>query len=430
LHSFIPITLDPGTTAGRAARSVRRRLASAAATAVVSLGLMMPGPPAARAATTEFNILPLVGGNTDVGIGFGQVGDWARLDPNFTPYKWRIETSAFITFKPANRNFIIPYQDYFVVLSLPKVGPHGRMRLDIRPSFTDESTLKFYGFGNASTLPPPSVPVADTEYGRIHPTLLIEARADLAPRLYSRVGSVFTLNSLNVPANGTLAMTERSGTPEEKMLLGPNPFANHAVEVIEVGLEYDTRDSEIVTHSGQYHSVEARLSPSLSHYLPYPYQQIDGTFRFYATPVPRWLTVSLRLVGDLLLGQPPFYELARFDETSAIGGVNAVRGVPAQRYYGKVKVFENLEARTELWSFTLRGKHLVLGAATFLDAGRIWTQAFTPSPALDGTGLGLKYGVGGGIRLAEGKTFVVRADIAWSPDATPIGAYFAAGEIF
>jgi hypothetical protein len=25
---------------------------------------------------------------------------------------------------------------------------------------------------------------------------------------------------------------------------------------------------------------------------------------------------------------------------------------------------------------------------------------------------------------------VVRADVAWSPDATPIGAYFAAGQIF
>jgi len=25
---------------------------------------------------------------------------------------------------------------------------------------------------------------------------------------------------------------------------------------------------------------------------------------------------------------------------------------------------------------------------------------------------------------------VVRGDIAWSPDARPVGAYFAAGEIF
>jgi hypothetical protein len=34
------------------------------------------------------------------------------------------------------------------------------------------------------------------------------------------------------------------------------------------------------------------------------------------------------------------------------------------------------------------------------------------------------------LRVQEGQTFVVRLDLAWSPDATPIGAYFAAGEIF
>ena len=32
------------------------------------------------------------------------------------------------------------------------------------------------------------------------------------------------------------------------------------------------------------------------------------------------------------------------------------------------------------------------------------------------------------VSLADG--LVVRADVAWSPDAHPIGAYFTAGEIF
>jgi hypothetical protein len=51
-------------------------------------------------------------------------------------------------------------------------------------------------------------------------------------------------------------------------------------------------------------------------------------------------------------------------------------------------------------------------------------------PALDGTGLGLKLGVGGGVRVYGGESFVVRGDIAWSPDARPIGGYLAPGEIF
>ena len=207
--------------------------------AVVCLMLALPaGVPGARAATTEFNIIPIVGGDSDVGIGFGQVGDWARLDPAYKPYKWRVETNAFITFKPMAKNFIIPYQDYFVLLSLPEIGPGRRVRLDIRPAFTDESTLKFYGFGNASPFPT-GVPTLETEYGRVHPTLQIEARARLATGWYSRVGSVFTYNWLRVPANGILAETARSGTPEEKGLLGPNPFANHAVELAEAARRHE-----------------------------------------------------------------------------------------------------------------------------------------------------------------------------------------------
>jgi hemolysin activation/secretion protein len=93
-------------------------------------------------------------------------------------------------------------------------------------------------------------------------------------------------------------------------------------------------------------------------------------------------------------------------------------------------VFENLEFRSDLWHFTLKKKALVLGLAAFVDGGRAWTELFHPHPELDGTGLGLKYGMGCGLRLQEGKTFVVRADLAWSPDARPVGGYFAAGEIF
>jgi hypothetical protein len=59
----------------------------------------------------------------------------------------------------------------------------------------------------------------------------------------------------------------------------------------------------------------------------------------------------------------------------------------------------------------------------------VWADT-RPQPALDGTGLGLKYGVGGGLRLGSGGSFVLRGDIAWSPDATPIGGYLIAGEIF
>ena len=40
------------------------------------------------------------------------------------------------------------------------------------------------------------------------------------------------------------------------------------------------------------------------------------TLRFYTTPIRDHLTLAMRLVGDALFGQPPLYELSRFDDSS------------------------------------------------------------------------------------------------------------------
>ena len=89
----------------------------------------------------------------------------------------------------------------------------------------------------------------------------------------------------------------------------------------------------------------------------------------------------------------------------------------------------NFEVRSQLVQFHLWNKQMTLGAAVFFDVGRAWAD-WTSHPELDGSGWGLKYGTGGGLRLQQGKTFVVRADLAWSPDARPVGAYVGAGQMF
>jgi hypothetical protein len=417
-----------------AGRGARTRIA----TALVVLAIVSGARDLARAddsaasagaasARREFNIFPVVGGDSDVGIGFGQVSDWARLASGDPPFKWRLESGAFITFK-FRQGIVIPFQDYYVVLTIPNVGPGNRWRLDVRPAFTDETTLKYYGLGNASPLPVPARAAVETEYSRMHPTLLIRGRTALAPSLYLQIGTVYTHNLISVRPNTVLAEQRATGPQEVRELL--RGFDRHGVGLLELGVEYDSRDNEIVTRHGMFHALQARISPRVDGWLRYPYVQLNSTARFYVTPIPRWLTIAWRVVGDVILGTPPFYELARFDETPAIGGGKAVRGVPAQRYYGAAKVFENLEVTSELFRFQARKKQFALGAALFLDAGRSWTELTRAHPDLDGTGLGIKYGVGGGLRLQQGETFVVRADIAWSPDARPVGGYFAAGEIF
>ena len=106
-----------------------------------------------------------------------------------------------------------------------------------------------------------------------------------------------------------------------------------------------------------------------------------------------------------------------------------MRGVPGQRYYGRLKLFSNLELRARVAAFTVHGQPYLLGTALFTDFGRLWSDTGS-HPELDGSGWGLKYGVGGGVRVQKGRTFVIRADVAWSPDARPIGAYLTAGQAF
>jgi outer membrane translocation and assembly module TamA len=160
------------------------------------------------------------------------------------------------------------------------------------------------------------------------------------------------------------------------------------------------------------------------------YGRGNATARFYQSIYEEYLVFAARVMGDVLFGEVPFYELARAGGLTirdAPGGAEGVRGVPAQRYHGKLKLIGNVELRSKLWWFEIFGQRLNLGAAAFFDAGRVWTD-WQEHPELDGAGLGLKYGTGGGVRFQWGETFIARIDGAWSPDG--IGFYVEAYHIF
>jgi outer membrane protein assembly factor BamA len=385
-------------------------------------------PPPAQARRVEFGMVPLVGGSTDVGIGFGQLSKLAGLGPGYAPYRWAIESAAFISFKtePTRGDaLVVPNQDYYVQWTAPHLL-NERLRVEARLSFTRETTQRFFGLGNASTAPAIDLPGRDF-YGRTHPMVWARARYRLWDRLHAGAGSYYTQNWLSVPPQSTLAQQMATGDSLVRTLLGA--ATPHGVLLLEALALYDSRDSEIAPGSGQFHQIKLRVSPAIAGDVPYSYQQLNLTSRFFKTVIPARLGLAARIVADLQFGHPPFYELARYDDTYALGGSSGVRGVPAQRYYGKVKVFTNCEVRTPLFQFRILEKQLMLGTALFFDAGRAWTDLHS-HPELDGRGWGIKYGVGGGLRLQEGKTFVVRADLAWSPDARPVGGYVDAGQMF
>lgn len=377
----------------------------------------------------DFTIVPVAGGSTDVGVGAGFFSALTRNQAGRVPYIWNLEAAWFISFALRDaKSLDVPYHDGYLKFTITRfLG--SPIQFDIRPSFTNEETLYYYGMGDASRLAlPPGQTDTYFRYGRVHPGVLANLAFRIFDHVAGRVGLRYTVSWLHVAPGSKLADDERLGSPEEKRLIG-NTAGVQSVTLFEYGLQFDTRDNETSPRSGTWDEATLKLSPGGTSALPYRYGDATVTLRAYAPMVDHRVTIAGRVVGDLLFGDVPFVELPRFEDTYALGGSSGVRGVPAQRYYGKVKAFGNLELRARLFDVRLFGKPMTLGGAVFFDAGRLWTDLSSHTD-LDGGGPGLKYGVGGGARLSASTAFVLRGDVAWSPDARPIGAYVAAGETF
>jgi hypothetical protein len=359
---------------------------------------------------TETGLVPLVGGDTDIGFGAGAIGSIASFDGVHAPYRWQLQ---FATFVAAKADITSPsYEDIYLNLIVPQLMD-GRLRLEVRPSFTHETALPFYGLGNDVRVPPTTVAMRDF-YTRTHPQLFVKTRWQLTEGWAALAGLEYIYNRTEFREGSTAAMVVPG--------IDPTAADPHSIIRARTGLIYDTRDNEVAPNRGMLNTFEVRISPRLGDAVPYGYDQFNLALRWYQRFSDRNV-LAMRIVGDALFGDIPFYELSRYDDASAIGGGSGVRGVPAYTFYGKLKLFGNVELRTDWTAFRLFDRRFKLGVASFVDAGRLWSGT-------DNDGNVVHWGAGGGLRLQQGRAFLVRADVAWSPDARPVAAYLLADHIF
>lgn len=366
--------------------------------------------PERPAPVTETGLVPLVGGDTDIGFGAGAIGSIASFDGVHVPYRWQLQ---FATFVAAKQDITSPsFEDIYVNLIVPQLLD-GRLRLEVRPSFTNESALPFYGIGNAVRVPASTMPARDF-YARLHPQLNVKTWWRLGEGWSAIAGLEYMFNQTSFGSDSTAAMLVPA--------IDPHAEDPQSILKAKTGLLYDSRDHELAPRHGMLHSFEIRISPRIGNALPYSYDQLDLALRWY-TPLSHRNVLAMRIVGDALVGDVPFYELSRYEDTSAIGGGSGVRGVPAYTFYGKTKLFGNIELRTDWTSFSALDRKFKLGVASFFDAGRLWSGTANDGDVVH-------WGIGGGLRLQQGRAFLVRADLAWSPDARPIAGYLVADHIF
>jgi hypothetical protein len=368
---------------------------------------------------------PIIMADTDLGFGTGGVVSLTRFGEGYAPFRWQLQALIFFTMKStAAEGFETVFHDDFVKLDLPGLAG-GRLRLTLTAGFARHSNTGYYGLGNASQAEP-GADLRRHQYDRIYPQALVRARIGLREHLALMLGGSFTYNWIRLYEGSRLAEDLQDEALRDR-LRGTD---SHHVLLLDAGLLWDTRNHELAPSRGVFHELSVRLTPNPRTDVSYAGATL--ALRFYRSIHRDRLVFAARVLGDMMFGNPPLYELARHGglfPMPAPGGGAGIRGVPAYRYHGKVKLLSNWELRARILPFTIHGQRFNIGAIAFVDAGRVWSD-LSHSDELDDTDMGVKVGVGGGLRIQWGEAFLLRTDLAWSPDADPIGFYFNINHVF
>ena len=374
----------------------------------------------------EVGGVPVLMGDSDLGVGVGGVVSLARFSEECSPFRWQLLAMIFLTLKSTGDGVETVYQDHMVRLDLPwLLGGRVRLRSDV--SLARHQNAGYYGIGNAAA----ASEAGDRrryQYDRIYPSINARAQVKLTRHLSSMVGAALAYNWFEVYPGSKLA--EDLSSRDEALRELVRGTGDHYGARVDLGLLWDTRDHDLVPTSGAFHELSARFTPDPRSDLSYGGATL--ALRVYRSVYRDRLVFAARILGDVLFGRPPFYELARHGglfPMPAPGGGSGVRGVPVHRYHGRIKLISNWELRVRALPFTWLRQRFNIGAVAFVDAGRVWADLGSPA-RLDGTGPGLKVGAGGGLRVQWGEALLLRADLAWSPDADPVGLYFNARHVF
>ncbi len=385
---------------------------------------------------TEWAGFPILGGSTDIGVQLGGAGAITHVGNRFKPYWWKLDGLASLSVKGGPRGTEVVQQSHDLRLDIPGGGA-GNVRL--MPGLYYERTVNsgYFGIGNAArVLTDPDGQVRD-RYQFLHEEarVRLNARSPLGGPWSAMYGWQLRYVNPRAYANSRLAIDASTRLSDGRPYV--RGLAPLGVATLNGGVVYDARDDEVFPTKGQFHLGGIRVSGATPTTSGVRWVGIDLVSRWYAR-LGSGFTFAGRIVIDAMAGHVPFYDLSQggsFVPTDLPGGARGVRGVPNGRYSGLLKVVGNVELRRIHGSFHLWGSKFQVGTTTFLDTGRVWND-YAFADARDGTGLGLKYGVGGGPFIIWDTAALIRIDVAYSPDASaanpgfPLGIYVQDGLMF
>ena len=391
----------------------------------------------------EWVVAPEVSYDSSLGPGLGVFANIAKLDEGHAPYRFRISGQVFFNLRRSSDGRLdSPYQHHYALLDVPGLAD-GRLRLHLELRFRRQTTAGYYGLGNASVDESPEAEEFH-QFARTFPSLRVTTQGSLPNhlRVFAALGlgaswiTVYPDSQLALDRDAQ-ALVSADGGAAASSLVGLEP---HVLLDGSAGLLWDSRDDEFAPTRGVFADFSFRGGVGLPVVAdssgppaetPFAYGGANLTVRTFSSLWGGGLTLAVRSRVDLLFGNPPLYALAAvgglIEDRWATGGGTSIRGVPLQRYRAKIKLQSNIELRARLGRFQLFGRPSRLSILGFVDLARFFAD-WMPQPALDGSGLGVKVGFGGGLRLRFGRTLIVRADLGVSADG--LGGYVDVGHIF
>ncbi|HEX3772819.1 MAG TPA: BamA/TamA family outer membrane protein [Polyangiaceae bacterium] len=372
---------------------------------------------------------PLLGGDSDIGFEFGVVGTLSHFANGVIPYQWNMDVVLALSLKSGPHGDEITQQSYQWNIDVPQVFG-GRVRLNPQLLYYRTVNQLYFGVGNASSpVAPAGASPRYFEFDDRQARFRELTRVTLQGPVDLMFGTIYRFEDPHPYDGSKLASDAAAGA-----IRGVDPAS---LFTFAAGIVYDTRDSEIFPRRGSYHHIGLRGTYGLPTSSGIGYGGAGARISTYV-PLGGPAILALRGVADLEFGNVPVYDLYTggvFLTDEMVGGSSSVRGVPDGRYSGLIKVFGNAEVRALLVRFHLFDQEFHLGGNLLFDTGRLWSD-YTFHARADGSGIGLKWGAGGGGYLQWGQAAVFRLEVAYSPDAAsenpslPLGIYVEDGVMF
>ena len=189
------------------------------------------------------------------------------------------------------------------------------------------------------------------------------------------------------------------------------------VELMQVGLIYDTRDLETDPSNGIFAELTNETSLQALGSL-YDFNKTFTHFNLYKKILPntfKKLVIAARLAFGYTALNSPFFEYQ--DEWSSegsiegLGGTTTLRGFKQSRFLSRAMSFNNLELRYRFAQCTLLKQHLAFSAVPFADAGAVWDNLQRVVQQNN-----FKYDAGLGLRIAWNVNTILRFDYAASKE--------------